>query len=790
MGELENGKQKIGEIDLTPNPRVLRMLGQIEFDNWQCLAELIDNSIDALMETGGGNVWITLPSSTQFENDPDVSIKVRDDGPGMTPEQLQNALKAGYSGNDPLSKLGLFGMGFNIATARLGRTTNVMTSRKGEKNWTVVTIDFHEMEKSGSYFRSLYAIPKKNKNDTGTIISITNLSERVRTIRKQKIIKKRLSKVYSPILQNGNINIHIDDDKLTSRGHCIWGKNRYVERENGDIIQAWIPIDKKFGEQYYCKNCWEWIDTVPAQKDLPKVICPQCGDSSGVVVKDKKVTGWLGILRYFDMDDFGVDLIRNGRVIEGLSKEFFSWFNPRTEEKELEYPIDTVYWGGRIVGELEIDFVPVTYTKDHFEKADKRWKEIDRYIRGDGPLRPEISKKEGYGGDNKSPMGLVYKGFRSGKDPGKYWLVPGKWNETERKVKGWNDSIIREWVEKFYQGILEYQDDTKWWEAVEYAEMNKRTSGGQEPSLAVPAAKRQKTNQPPLAQSPIGGVQEPVTGIQLQYGPASTTKNDLKFEPDIFLSQEYKVDELGEVPISVSANKITNGSIEDSPIKIEKNSTQKFVAYYNPNHPIFKTYNLEPIDLVLLELAQVLNQRKDDPRDWPTSKIFYFLKKKYSPEKRLSPRDLGGKASDMIMSMKKFIASKNFTIPEELINDRTMDQIRKNFLSKMGKGEEDVKKLVKTSKYISYAPDEEILNIFNHSPEIFLDGGFWNRPYSSLVTPELQDEIKRTFSGFISDIIWLNHEAKDYDPEIMADDVEFRLQRGAYSLRLLERYRE
>jgi len=787
MGELENGKQKIGEIDLTPNPRVLRMLGQIEFDNWQCLAELIDNSIDALVETGGGNVWITLPSSTQFENDPDVSIKVRDDGPGMTPDQLQNALKAGYSGNDPLSKLGLFGMGFNIATARLGRTTNVMTSRKGDKNWTAVTIDFHEMEKSGSYFRSLYAIPKKSKNDSGTLITITNLAERVRTIRKQKIIKKRLSRVYSPILQDESINIFIDEDKLSSRGHCIWGRNRYVERENEEIISAWLPIDKKFGEQYYCKNCWDWIDTVPAQKDVPKVICPQCGESSGVVIKEKKVTGWLGVLRYFDMEEFGVDLIRNGRVIEGLSKEFFSWINPQTEEKELEYPIDTTYWGGRIVGELDIDFVPVTYTKDHFEKKDKRWKELERYIRGDGPLRPDISKKMGYG-ENKSPMGLMFKGFRSGKDPGKYWLVPGKWNETDRKVKGWNDSTIREWVEKFYQGDPEYQDDTKWWEAVEYAEMNKRTSGGQEPVMPIPSSKKKKgasTLTVPLSPQ---GVHEPTTGIQA--GETGKSQGNVQFEPDIFLSQDYKIDELGEVPISVSARKILKGSFDDSPLLIEKHSTQKFDAYYNPNHPIFKTYNLEPIDLVLLELAQVLNQRKDDPKEWPTSKIFYYLKKKYSPGKRLSPLELATKSTDLCSSLKKFIATKNFPIPPEIVSARTMDEVRKNVLSKIGKGEEEVKKLIKTSKYIAYAPDEEILNIFNFAPDVFLDGGYWNRPYCSLGTPELQEENKRTFSGFISDILWLGREARDYDPEMMSDDIEFRLQRGAYSLRLLERYRE
>ena len=37
-------------VDITPSPRVLRMLGQIDFAPWQCLAELIDNSIDAFID--------------------------------------------------------------------------------------------------------------------------------------------------------------------------------------------------------------------------------------------------------------------------------------------------------------------------------------------------------------------------------------------------------------------------------------------------------------------------------------------------------------------------------------------------------------------------------------------------------------------------------------------------------------------------------------------------------------------------------------------------------------------
>ena len=55
-------------IDITPSPRVLRMLGQIDFAAWQCLAELIDNSIDAFLEAQRGEKPLTL--------DPNVSIEL------------------------------------------------------------------------------------------------------------------------------------------------------------------------------------------------------------------------------------------------------------------------------------------------------------------------------------------------------------------------------------------------------------------------------------------------------------------------------------------------------------------------------------------------------------------------------------------------------------------------------------------------------------------------------------------------------------------------------------------
>src|SRR5437899_1975539 len=108
------------EFNLTPDPRVLPMLGEINLSQWQCIAEFIDNSVDAFLDVqrDGGNldnpeILVELPTMDR----PEAKITVSDNGPGMTVEKLEKAVRAGWTSHDPINSLGLFGMGFNIATA-------------------------------------------------------------------------------------------------------------------------------------------------------------------------------------------------------------------------------------------------------------------------------------------------------------------------------------------------------------------------------------------------------------------------------------------------------------------------------------------------------------------------------------------------------------------------------------------------------------------------------------------------------------------------------------------------
>jgi hypothetical protein len=148
------GEEEIGQFDLTPDPHILEVLGEIPYQPWQCLAELTDNSYDDLNagprdSAEPAAVHITIPKASATRED--ALVAVHDNGRGMSQETLEKSLRAGYTGKTRLGTLGLFGMGFNIATARLGNRTEVRTTQAGEEHWVVTEINFKEMRQRGHY---------------------------------------------------------------------------------------------------------------------------------------------------------------------------------------------------------------------------------------------------------------------------------------------------------------------------------------------------------------------------------------------------------------------------------------------------------------------------------------------------------------------------------------------------------------------------------------------------------------------------------------------------------------
>jgi hypothetical protein len=807
---------KYMDINLTPNPRILQMLGQIEFENWQCIAELIDNSVDALLKdfrVNGkykGEIMVEIPKYSQFTEG--IPITVWDNGPGMDVNQLENALKAGFSSNDPVANLGLFGMGFNIATARLGQRTTVFSSKKGATEEVGIEIDFAEMTRKNSYIRPVKTRAKDNSYTSGTTIKIYDLKNRVSHLGQQGLasLRKKLSTVYSKLLRDNNIDILINGEKLIPNEKCIWSPERYVVRKS-EKIYSYIEINEDFGDLYFCSKCWIWLDVPHIEGET--CICSVCDSSEDVMKRERKVTGWLGIQRHYDKENFGIDFYRNGRLIVASDKSFFNWKNPETGEDELEYPIDAIHWGGRIVGELEANFLSVAYTKDSIEKNDQHWDLVVKNLRGEAPIRPNIAATKGYS-ENNTPIARLFSGYRKGNKAGYEDLLPGKFDKKSGKWVG-NNAEPRAWAELFLKGEAEYQDDHKWWQLVEQVEANRRSSSGEgnqddndfDPTNPFNNGNNGNdgadgnsgnnngtdnndgNNGTDGEEDPFtpGGDQDDDNDQQSQgsNNEGDSNENNNNEEENIIrnegLSGQYSLDELEEEPILLDVFADSSLS-DDRPLIVEKLSRSNYRAFYNENSPLFLKHGNSIKDCILMELANSLFLRKNDPEEWPFSRIFYNLKNVYSKEDALDLDTVKERINILLSEIKRILSNTKRDMQAEITLDKEdLRSLQRSVLNKLGEGDSRVKQLLETTEFLTFMPNRYVIKFFKDNPEMFFDGVVWKRPYNEISDSEIKEELEGEFYSYLTDILWIldNDEEKNNMS---------RFKRNVGSLIVLEEY--
>lgn len=471
-------------VDVTPTPRILATLGEIPFEVWQCLAELIDNSIDASRRAlasnpKDSNLRIDITWAGESLAHADREIVVQDNGAGMELQKLQDAARAGFTSNDPIRNLGLFGMGFNIATARLGDETRFLSATEEMEEWVGIAIDFEELVKGSTFAAPVITMPKEHPEDCGTRVIIRKLKTGVHgeLSRRHNTIRRRLESIYSPLLVEGSIPIFLQGVKLRPHRHCVWSANRFVTRR-GQRVSAVREIDNDLGETWFDQRrnrylsvdeCAE-VDYRTSRNEEPP---------PHIVKRKRKLRGWLGIQRYSDPSDYGIDFVRNGRKILVADKSLFQYENPDLGTWMTEYPVElgsTV--GGRIVGELHVDYLIPTYQKNAFDKTDLAWQRTVESVRGAGPLLPKKRKALGYDGDNTSPLGLLVNAFRRNDHGTKHLSIPKE--------------IAREFLANFRAGEEDYIEDDKWYKAAqevdrEKAELDSPADSGAQPSDDVEA---------------------------------------------------------------------------------------------------------------------------------------------------------------------------------------------------------------------------------------------------------------------------------------------------------------
>jgi hypothetical protein len=762
-------------VDITPSPRVLRMLGQIDFAPWQCLAELIDNSIDAFIDQSAAGtasaaprIYVQLPTDVELRAGNGV-ISIKDNASGMSVESLENAVKAGYSGNDPVEKMGLFGMGFNISTARMGRRTEVWTTGAIDPDWTGLVIDFDELERNQTFHAPLKTRKKTSQEIEegvhGTEILISRLeADRVRPLiwgAGKRNTRNRLGKVYGRVMTRLGIEIYYDSNLVTAWQHCAWDARRFVETKTFGNVPAVIEIDKTLAAQRFCTTCWVWL------LDTDKV-CASCGHDQDVIERTRRLKGWLGVQRYFDKKHYGIDLIRNGRVIEELDKSFFT-FTDANGDTTFEYPIDATHWGGRLIGELEIDFVRVSHQKDSFDKLDPEWKKVVELVRGKAPLQPRMAERMGLG-KNDSPLSRLFTAYRKG-TAGLKDLVPGSANGT-----GLNSGLVTEYVEKFYEGDPAYQSDEKWYELVLQAEAGKRgeSKGAEEAGGDFPI----DDDEP----------DEPGTKGEK---PGNGTADMPGDEPELdeSLSGTYEVQELsGDVVLKVQAYK-HKADVDGAPFRVKPDG-YSFRFDYNPKSDFFENRLETPADYLVIDLAQhFLALSAESPRDKPISRIARSIREKYFARLSDDISAAATAASSLLDELRRHydeMLPASAPIDPGILSPRESERVRRNVAKSLGLNEGEVEQFIKDGKFAGYVSQSFVVELVRTWPALSSDGDFFNRPYSGS-SVELKPIILGEIVDALQDVVWLVDEGAS----AVSKDTGWRLRyaRALSSLRLLQYWR-
>jgi hypothetical protein len=773
------------KLNLTPTPRVLRMLGQIDFKPWQCIAELVDNAVDAFLsaraeaaDRGAAaalfpQVNIELSSAAEIRSG-QAELRVSDNGPGMSQKFLEQAVTAGYSSNDSVDKLGLFGMGFNVATARLGGRTEVWTTRTGDEYWSGVRIDFDEMERSGSYLAPALRRAKTPAESTrhGTEIVVSKLDrERALYLRSGgglKSTRDKLSRVYNKIMRDIGLEVVLVGTPLQSREFCGWGKNRYVDTK-GEFgrVPAYLQIDEDLGERLYCDDCWVWL-----LED--ESLCPVCGTSERLRSRQRAVHGWLGIQRFFEQVDYGIDLVRNGRVIEERSKVFFAWTNPDTDEAVPEYPLEQTHWGGRIIGELNIDFVPLaSHQKDAFDKTSREWRQIEEVVRGKGPIIQKLRQQSGLVDRNVSPLARLHSGFRRGQPAGLRNLVPG----DSTTGKGFNRQP-QNWAGLFWSGDPDYQTDEKWYAAVlEAEEALSRKKGAAVPDSQTGADAFPDDED---AEEPDGS-----EAVETEPKPVEERTTE-----DTALSGVFELPEVpGSPTLEVTSQRLVTGKLQGSrPIDFAAvGSSVQFT--YDPRHALFTQSLEEPVDCLVEELAyQFLLRSSATQTEFPLSDITARLRERYFSWTVSKFEFIRDEAEALLAEMIEFFTEALATLAplsQESVSDDERRHIAEVVSRRDHAGDDRVREVIETGEYPRYLGPRCLPKLVQKWPELVLDGQFFTPIYTD-VDESLQEAVLNQVVIPIRDLVWVAN------PDgAQAGGTEWRnmLGRSASSLRLLQAWK-
>ena len=314
-------------------------LGAMGMEPTQAIAELVANSLDWRTEDQDVTPLIQIIISKN-------SIEVKDNGVGMTAEELQNAIQVSVANDNLRASLrvrkGMFGMGMKVACLSLGWKITIHTRPLSEENIeNTLLLNTRELDSDGvsnKYRDSITGESTENLQnsplddwESGTSILIEDLSHRPLTA---IAVRDSLQEIFSPEISIENVHIQV--------------------------------IDKENGIEYDCQNV-----EVPV---YPETIINL--DELNLFIDDEvtgnpvQIKGWLGLMKTSSsgLGKWGLHLFKNNQIIERFHQlpSRLGGLMPKNPHPKF----------GRTYGEIHLDMCVPSFHKVGFDYSKEGWKKV------------------------------------------------------------------------------------------------------------------------------------------------------------------------------------------------------------------------------------------------------------------------------------------------------------------------------------------------------------------------------------------------------------------------------
>jgi hypothetical protein len=751
-------------MDLTPTPRLLQVLDYVAIDLWQCVAEIIDNSLDnfASSSVSDGKVIVEYD---------DGVLRFQDNGSGMDFDSLERAIRAGFSSKDRSNELGLFGIGFNIACARLGHKTTVYTRTAHQANWLGVTVDIPELVKNQSYKSVPFEDETERLFAQGTIVEVTLKKENRGYFERSSFIRdlvRRLGESYSYILRTevpglsgpaaGNrrdVTIMVADHLVEPRLPCIWDEKRTVTYK-GETVHAVKYFEQSLVNADQCQDCGYW------QQQASSSSCENCG-SPRLLEVSRKVWGWIGVQRFMHTNQFGIDFLRNGRVIQKSDKDIFNTRDDDSGEVLQDYPVEWPSHQGRIVGEVHCDHVQVDFTKSSFQKTDANWRAVVECVRGESSLQPKRARSP-----NNSPLSEIFNAFRIN-EPGKRYLIPGDGKKAINETAS-------NWARKYHENDPEYYSDQKWHDAAVAHDEGKThrvpsgtSSGGSTTSPRIDPVRRPSNSFEESASKYHHGKGETQNERMDRWKTAGRERVDLGgvvHTESLKSSYHLKFWETVE-PIYSG----TRAGVSVVAIPISGKEVHVFVQ---KKHEIFEKYGRETTDLGLVEAASTLKNL--DKSNESVSTIYEDLLRNFPDEEHSeeSARDQIKEITSRLRIKFSDFAAKTPDIFWDQLSEGTKIKTESNAIGI----ESSVvwSEMLRTGEYSAYLPLEAFHELLRNDPERLMDGNLFKQHYATHHAAEARDRSVGHILRAMKDLVEIDSVSTTLTPfevNVVANSVSF-----------------